>query len=547
MHYSGTRHYLNFISDAIRAYWDKPALTDYGGSVSYSYGSLATEIARLCVLFESMGIKPGDKVAICARNCSNWAVVFLAIEVYRAVAVSILSEFAGEDIINITNHSDAKVLFADGSVLNRIEPEVLSSVTGVFAIEDFRLAFSRDGKVEKAFSGWDDAFAATYPCGVRPEDIDYPDDNLEDVALINYTSGTTSFPKGVQITYRNLSSNVTFGQNNIGNSPANSVLSILPLAHIFGIMFGFLYQLAGGVHVYFMIKAPTPTLLMQAMKDVRPYMMLTVPLVIEKIVRKKVFPEIETPLMKLLWHTPGVRRIVRGKVRKALLDAFGGKLEVLIIGGAALNADVEKCLYQMRFPYTCGYGMTETSPMISYAERGTYAFRSVGRIVERMEIKIGAKDGDSDGGEILVRGENVTPGYYKNDAATREAIDGEGWFHTGDLGSIDKDGNIRLFGRRKSMILGPSGQNIYPEEIESKLGGMNGVSECLVVDRGGKIAALVRLDGSIAPDMREEWEKATLAELNRHLPAYSRVALIEIREEDFAKTPKNSIKRNLYN
>ncbi|MCQ2167160.1 MAG: AMP-binding protein [Bacteroidales bacterium] len=539
MRFKETRHYLSFISDAIQTYWEKPALTDYQGSVSYSFAGLAEEIAKLHVLFRGMGVKAGDKIAICAKSCSNWAASFLAVESYKAVVVSVLAEFAGEDIINILNHSGSSLLIADKGVIKKLGSNVVPGIIATLDIDDFHPVAPCSEQISRAFSEWDEDFRKAWPGGVSKEDAVYPTDNLDELAMINYTSGTTSSPKGVQITFRNLSSNVTYGQNTVINTPENKMLSVLPLAHIFGLMFDLLYQLSGGVHIYYLTKTPTPSILMTAMKDVQPYMMLSVPLVIEKIVNKNIFPRIQTPLMRVLWNTPGIGHIIRRKVRDSLIEGFGGKLQFLIIGGAALNEDVEKCLKQIKFPYCCGYGMTEASPLVAYSFGKDYKFRSVGRIVERMEIKTVS-------GELLIRGENVTPGYYRNEEATAAAIDSEGWFHTGDLGEIDPEGNIYLHGRCKTMILGPSGQNIYPEEIESKLGCMEGVTDCLVIERQGKIVALVRLADSIGEERRKEWVNSAKTELNRHLPAYSQVAYFEIMENDFVKTPKNSIKRNLY-
>lgn len=539
MRFKETRHYLSFISDAIQTYWEKPALTDYQGSVSYSFAGLAEEIAKLHVLFRGMGVKAGDKIAICAKSCSNWAASFLAVESYKAVVVSVLAEFAGEDIINMLNHSGSSLLIADKGVIKKLGSNVVPGIIATLDIDDFHPVAPCSEQISRAFSEWDEDFRKAWPGGVSREDAVYPTDNLDELAMINYTSGTTSSPKGVQITFRNLSSNVTYGQNTVINTPENKMLSVLPLAHIFGLMFDLLYQLSGGVHIYYLTKTPTPSILMTAMKDVQPYMMLSVPLVIEKIVNKNIFPRIQTPLMRVLWNTPGIGHIIRKKVRDSLIEGFGGKLQFLIIGGAALNEDVEKCLKQIKFPYCCGYGMTEASPLVAYSFGKDYKFRSVGRIVERMEIKTVS-------GELLIRGENVTPGYYRNEEATAAAIDSEGWFHTGDLGEIDPEGNIYLHGRCKTMILGPSGQNIYPEEIESKLGCMEGVTDCLVIERQGKIVALVRLADSIGEERRKEWVNSAKTELNRHLPAYSQVAYFEIMENDFVKTPKNSIKRNLY-
>lgn len=529
---SETKHFFSYINDSIKKYWERPALTDYNGKISYTYGELSSQIVRICSFLQTEGVQQGDKVAICARSCTNWSVAFLGCEAAHAVAVTILSEFAAADISYIINHSDSVVLFADTATLKKIDLNSIPKVRRIVSLDDFSILLP-DGTHTPAL---DENIC------ISKDEVDFPTDNLDELALINYTSGTTASPKGVMLTYRNLSSNVTYGQETEPNSPEDNMLSLLPLAHIFGIMFGLLYQLAGGVHIYFLTKLPTPTLLLAAMKNVRPYMMLCVPLVVEKIVNRNILPRFSTPVGKLLWNAPVVRKIVRKKAADALMGAFGGNLRNLIIGGAKFNHKVEKYLRQMNIPYCCGYGMTECGPLIGYRNWESYKMGSVGRIVDRMEIRLAGDDTFGNNAEILVRGENVTKGYYKNNQATEESFDELGWFHTGDIGYIDDDGNIFLHGRCKNMILGPSGQNIYPEEIESKLSIMEGVADCLVVSRGDKIIALVRT----TEDQPEDWKEKTLQKLNILLPAYSHVASIELMKEDFSKTPKNSIRRHLY-
>lgn len=531
-------HYLERIENTVRNHWDEKALSDYGEQTSYTYGEMAVEIERVAEWMGRLGIKAGDKVAICGRSCSNWGIAFLAIARMRGVVVSILNGFKPETIKFLVNHSEAKLLFVGDVVINKIADIDMGDVI-VVRMDEWRV-------VSKA--GADTPIAERRQMTKEfAERLDWPKRNLDELVLINYTSGTTDRPKGVMITNRNLSSNVTFGQSRIPNGPGDTVVSMLPLAHIFGVMYDFLYQLAGGVHINFMGRTPSPTLLLKAFHDVKPYMVLTVPLVIEKIVRGKILPAIEKPAMQVMWYSPVLGKIARNKVRDKLIEAFGGNLRFLIVGGAAMNPKVERCLKQMHFPYTVGYGMTECAPLISYTEWTHYKKGSVGQLVDRMDVKIDSVRPATMPGEVLVQGDNVFEGYYKDDAATRAAFDREGWFHTGDMGVIDRDGFIYLKGRSKNMILGPNGQNIYPEEIEALLGNMERVLETVVVERDGKLVALVYPDyediekGALRSLMAEN-----LAEANKALPTYSQLAKIELRETEFEKTPKNSIKRFMY-
>ena len=392
----------------------------------------------------------------------------------------------------------------------------------------------------------DKAMAEKYPNGYSKNDVSFPKDNMDDLALINYTSGSTGNPKGVMVTHRNLSSNVIFGQDKIPNDPTKSIVSMLPMAHMFGLMFEFIYQLAGGTHVYFIVKNLTPSILMQAFKEVHPYMILTVPLLVEKIFKKQIFPAIQKPLVKALWYTPLVNIPIRKKVYTQLMNAFGGKLEILIIGGAALNEDVERCLKQIKFPFTVGYGMTECAPLVCYENWKKYAFRSCGKGIDRLEIKVDSPDPRRVEGELLVRGENVMRGYYKNLQATDDVFTEDGWLRTGDMGVIDKKGNVFLRGRCKNMILGASGQNIYPEEIEDKVNSLEGVAESVVVDRQGKLVALIYPEENKDKAALDALMKANLAAVNKLLPSYSQIASFELVEQEFEKTPKKSIKRFLY-
>ncbi len=539
------KHYMSYIQDVIRTNWDGEAVSDYQGTISYTYGQLAEKVTWLDLLFEQLGIRAGDKIAICGRNSSNWGVAYLAIAAARGVAVSILPDFTSESIHELVTHSDARVLFIGPWVKGRIDLDKMENVETFISLEDFQIVRSRK---EIRPEEIDQLMQTRYPQGFRATDVHFPIDNMDDVALINYTSGSTGSPKGVMVTHKNLSSNVVFGQTEIPNDPSKRIVSMLPLAHMFGLMFEFLYQLAGGTHVYFITKSITPALLMRAFADVKPYMILTVPLVIEKIFKKSIFPVIHKPLVRVLWNTPVINRPIRNKVYKQLMNAFGGKLEILIIGGAALNKDVEHCLRQIHFPYTCGYGMTECAPLLCYAHWKTYKEGSCGRVITRMELIVNSNNPHKEEGEVLVRGDGVMRGYYKNLQATDNIFTDDGWMRTGDIGIIDNQGNVFLRGRSKNMILGASGQNIYPEEIEDKLNSLDGVAESVVVDRNGKLIALVYPEDYAEERLPQilQQMKQTLLRLNEMMPAYSKVSDIEIVKQEFEKTPKKSIKRYLY-
>ena len=527
-------------------------MKDLDGKTSYTYGQVANEIERLHVTFRELGIHEGDKIALCGRNCANWGLTFLAIETYKAVAVSILPDFTAEGVHALVNHSEAKLLYAGPNVLKKIDTTQMPGLTAVVFMDDFSLQHAATPQIEATYAAIPEAFAKQWPNGVAPADVHYPIDNHDELALLNYTSGSTGNPKGVMITHKNLSGNIDFACKKIPHQPGDKVMSMLPIAHMFGLMFEFLYQICDGAEVYFLTKAPTPTTLMKAFAQVHPFMILTVPLVIEKIIKGKVLPIIRKPLMKVLWRTPGIKNLLHKKVCNTLLQAFGGNLRYLIIGGAALNEEVEKCMKDMHFMYCVGYGMTECAPLISYEDWQKYAYRSCGKIIPGMQIRIDSEDPTKKEGEVQVYGVNVMAGYYKNEQATRETFTEDGWMRTGDLGILDKDGNLFLRGRSKNMLLGPSGQNIYPEEIEDKLNSLPLVLESVVVQREQKLVALVYPDNSEAGkkllagrnifDLMEENRK----QLNAQIPQYSQVSVIEVVEKEFEKTPKRSIKRFLY-
>lgn len=538
-----TDHYFTLIHEVLKGNWNAPALTDYDGDHSYTYGQVAEQMARLELLFDHLGVGAGDKVSICGRNCSNWGLAFLATLAHRSVVVSILPDFTTESIHELVRHSDSKLLFVSPTIMRRLDPAQMPQLVSIISLDDFSSIAGQ--AVSSDFI--DKIFQEHYPKGYSIRNVNLPTDNHDELALINYTSGSTGSPKGVMLTHRSLSANVVYGQTNIPNHPGQSIVSILPLAHMFGMMFELLYQMAGGTHINFITRNVTAPIMLKAFHDVQPYMILTVPLVIEKIFKKSIFPAIQKQPVKTLWNMPLINRPIRRKVYKKLMDAFGGKLEILIIGGAALNGDVEKCLQQIHFPYTCGYGMTECGPLVCYANWLTYAPKSCGRVVDHLELRVNSDNPYEKEGEILLRGAGVMLGYYKNQQATEEAFLDDGWMRTGDVGVIDHKGNVFLRGRVKNMLLGSNGQNIYPEEIEDKLNSLDGVAESVVVERKGKLVGLVFPDTSIGDkEQINQLMKENLKRLNEQLPGFAKVASIELADKEFEKTPKKSIKRFMY-
>ena len=463
-----------------------------------------------------------------------------------------MPDFTAEGVHALVNHSEAKLLYTGPNVLKKIDVKAMPTLSAVILMDNFSMQSAANEEIEKAYAQVDSAFAEEFPNGYSQTNLNYPTDNIDELALLNYTSGSTGNPKGVMLTHKNLSGNIDFAVKEIPHKPGDKVLSMLPIAHMFGLMFEFLYQVCDGAEVYFLTKAPTPTTLMKAFAQVHPFMILTVPLVIEKIIKGKVLPIIKKPVMKVLWNTPGIKCLLHKKVRNTLLQAFGGELRFLIIGGAALNEEVEKCMHDMHFPYCVGYGMTECAPLITYENWKKYLYRSCGKGIVGMELRVDSEDQTKKEGELQVRGVNVMTGYYKNEQATRETFTEDGWMRTGDLGIIDKDGNLFLRGRSKNMLLSPNGQNIYPEEIEDKLNSLPLVTESVVVDREHKLVALVYSDPSLAKaDVLQgrtvdEVMKDNLEKLNKVMPVYSKVTAIELVEKEFEKTPKRSIKRFMY-
>lgn len=542
------------IEKSIISNWDSDALTDFKGA-TLQYHDVARKIEKLHIMFENSGVQPGDKIALCGRNSACWAVAFLATLTYGAVAVPILHEFTADQIHNIVNHSEAKLLFVGDVVATVIDATKMPHLEGIIYIPDYSLVVSRTDKLTYAREHLNELFGKKFPKYFRKEHVHYRrENNMNDLALINYTSGTTGFSKGVMIPYRALWSNYDFAMKVMGSKVKRgaSVISILPMAHMYGMSFEFLFEFLYGCHVFYLTRVPSPAIIAQAFAEVQPAIIIAVPLVIEKIIRKKVFPKIQNNRMRLLLNMPVVNRKVNHKICEQVKNAFGGKFYEIIVGGAAFNQEVEQFLQQIGFPYTVGYGATECAPIICYADYTEFVPGSCGKAVVNMEVKIDSPDPENVPGEILARGMNVMLGYYKNEEATRTTLDAEGWYHTGDLGTMDANGNVFIKGRSKNMLLGANGQNIYPEEIEDKLNSMAMVSESVVIQKGDKLVGLVHPDYDEAKTMNltnddlQEVMEQNRQELNAVMPAYCKLSAIRIQEEEFVKTPKKSIKRYLY-
>lgn len=550
-----TKHYLQYLTEVMEHQWNDLALSDYNENHEYTFGELAVEILRLHVLFEQLGLKRGDKIALCGRNCANWAVAYLAIAAYEGVCVSILQDFTAEDIAHLLEHSDSELLFVGPYVWKDLQNQPLPpKIKAVLSLEDWRPLYERKGnKKENAVhvlttDEWQEAFLAKHPRALEPEEVYFSADP-ETLSLINYTSGSTGSPKGVMLNGRSLSNNVEVGMKMLPVEPGQRLVSMLPLAHMFGQVCELLYPLCSGTHIYFLTKSPTPSILLKAMKEVQPYLVVTVPLVIEKIYKKNLDPTLSKWAIRTFWHMPLIGSILHARVKSALKNAFGGKLRYFICGGAAMNPVVEKCLMDIHFPLSIGYGMTECGPLIGGNPPKYFKARSGGVPVMNMEVKIDEPN-QAGIGEILVKGENVMLGYYKNPDATNAAFTPDGWLRTGDLGRLDRKQNIYIKGRNKTMFLGASGQNIYPEEIEDKLNNQEAVGESLIVEREGKLVALVFPDETLTKRMTKDEilhiMRANLEKLNHLIPSYSKVADIEVQDKPFEKTPKRSIKRFLY-
>jgi long-chain acyl-CoA synthetase len=542
------------IEKSIIENWDRDALTDYKGK-TLQYHDVARKIEKLHIMFENSGVTKGDKIALCGRNCANWAVAYLATLTYGAIAVPILHEFTAEQIHNIVNHSDAKILFTGDVVSTIIDPTKMPALEGIIYIPDYSLVLSRTDKLTYAREHLNEMFGKKYPKYFRQEHVHYyHEESPEQLALINYTSGTTGFSKGVMLPYRALWSNYDFALHVLGKEikAGDNIISILPMAHMYGMAFEFTFEFLYGCHVFYLTRIPSPAIIAQAFAEVKPRIIIAVPLIIEKIIRKKVFPKIQNNRMRLLLNMPVVSKKVREKICEQVYQSFGGKLYEIIIGGAAFNQEIESFLKQIHFPYTVGYGATECAPIICYRDCYSFVQGSCGQQAYHMEVRIDSTDPIHIPGEILTKGPNVMLGYYKNEEATRQALDAEGWFHTGDLGLMDADGNVFIKGRSKNMLLSSNGQNIYPEEIEDKLNSMALVCESIVIQEGEKLIGLVHPDYDEAQSLGLNKEDiASIMEQNRQqlneiMPSYSKISAMRIHEEEFEKTPKKSIKRFLY-
>ena len=550
-----TKSFNACVQETIQKYWDRDGLSDYGVQ-TFQYKDVARIIEKLHIILEASGVRHGDKVAICGRNSSRWGIAFFATLTYGAVAVPILHEFHPEQIHDIVNHSEAKLLFVGDQVWPKLNADKMPHLEGIFgnSSDEYTLLVGRTEKVRYARENLNRLFGAKYPMNFRARDIHYYEDKPDELAVLNYTSGTTSNSKGVMIPFRALWSNYAFAVDVLGHimGPGDKVLSMLPMAHMYGMAFEFIYEFLHGVHVHFLSQTPSPAVLLSAFAALKPKLVVAVPLIIEKIVRKAVLPKLQTPAVRLALRTPFLRDRVKAEVCHKLQQAFGGNFYEIIVGGAAFSQDIETVLHDIGFNYTVGYGTTECAPIISYSDWSTFKPGSCGRPVVRMEVRIDSPDPQNVIGEILTRGTNVMLGYYKNEEATAAILDEDGWYHTGDLGVMDAEGNIFIKGRSKNMLLGASGQNIYPEEIEDKLGSLPFVSECVVIQKGEHLYGLVYTDpeeakaAKLSAAMLEAQMEENRIELNKIVPSYCRLHAIRLMPEEFEKTPKRSIKRYLY-
>lgn len=543
----------SLIEDTIKNHWDRDALTDYKGA-TLQFHDVARKIEKLHILFEHSGIKQGDKIALCGRNSAMWAAAFLATLTYGAIAVPIQHEFTPEQIYNIVNHSDARLLFVGDVVATTIDAEQMPALEGIVYIPDFSLVLSRSEDLTYARENLNALYGHKYPKFFHQEHVNYFKDKPDEICMINYTSGTTGFSKGVMLSYRVMTSNMQWAFQCIKPhvKDGSNVLSMLPMAHMYGLTCEFLCEFIFGNHLFFLTRLPSPTFIAQACADIKPAMVVAVPMVIEKIIRKKIFPKIQSQPMHLLMNMPVINRKIKDRIRQDVLDVLGGNLYEVLVGGAGLNPEIERFLTNIGFPITMGYGTTETGPMITYSDYHDFENGSCGTAVINMEVKILSPDPENIPGEIVTRGDNVMNGYFKNPEATKAVLDDEGWFHTGDLATMSADGHVFIRGRIKNMLLGANGQNIYPEEIENKLNSMTMVNESLVIQHGDKLVGLVHPDMETAHnlglndnDIYEIMEQNRV-ELNKTLPSFCKISTVKIHPEEFAKTPKKSIKRYLY-
>lgn len=544
--------FIDYIEQSIVRNWDRDALTDYKGA-TLQYKDVARKIAKFHLVLENAGIKPGDRIAVCGRNSAHWAVTFLATITYGAVIVPILHEFKADNIHNIVNHSESKLLFVGDRIWENLNEEAMPLLEGIVQMADFNLVICRNKQLEVAFEHRNVLYGERYPRNFRPEHIHYRHEaSPEELAVINYTSGTTGYSKGVMLPYRSLWSNIDYCHEMLPVKPGDHIVSMLPLGHVFGMVYDFLYGFSAGAHLYFLTRMPTPKIISQAFAEIKPRVISCVPLIVEKIIKKNILPMVDNRIGKLLLRMPLINDRIKADARKKAMEIFGGEFDEIIIGGAPFNADVERFLKMIGFPYTIAYGMTECGPIICSSRWETLKLASCGKATTRMEVRIDSPDPQHVAGEIICRGENLMLGYYKNPEATSQIIDVKGWLHTGDLGVMDNDGYVTVKGRSKNMLLTASGQNIYPEEIESKLNNMPYVAESLIVLQKEKLVALIYpdFDDAFAHGLQqtdiEKVMETNRNELNQQLPAYCQITKVKIHFEEFEKTAKKSIKRFMY-
>lgn len=543
--------FIALIEQSIKTNWYLNALTDYKG-ITLQYRDVARKIEKIHILLENAGIEKGDKIAICGRNSAHWTVTYLAVITYGAVVVPILHEFKADQVHNIVNHSEARLLFVDDQIWENLNEAAMPHLEGIIELKDFGVPVSRSEKLAYARDHLNEIFGHKFPCRFRPDDISYEKEKSEDLAIINYTSGTTGYSKGVMLPYRSILSNVLYCKEKIGLKAGDSVVSMLPLGHVFGMTFDFLYGFTAGAHLWFLTRMPSPKIIAESFAEIRPRVIACVPLIVEKIFKKNILPKVDNKLGKLLLHVPIISDKIKELIKQKAMEVFGGNFIEIIIGGAPFNAEVEAFLKMIDFPYTIAYGMTECGPIICHSHWTELKLASCGKVAARMEAKVLSPNPSAIAGELVCRGANLMLGYYKNEEATRQVIDTEGWLHTGDMATIDEDGNVFIKGRCKNLLLTSSGQNIYPEEIESKLNNMPYVSESLIILQQDKLVGLIYPDSDDAfahglsqSDLVRVMEENRL-ELNKQLPAFSQIARFKLYPEEFEKTAKKSIKRFLY-
>lgn len=543
--------FIALIEQSIKTNWYLNALTDYKG-ITLQYRDVARKIEKIHILLENAGIEKGDKIAICGRNSAHWTVTYLAVITYGAVVVPILHEFKADQVHNIVNHSEARLLFVGDQIWENLNEAAMPHLEGIIELKDFGVPVSRSEKLAYARDHLNEIFGHKFPCRFRPDDISYEKEKSEDLAIINYTSGTTGYSKGVMLPYRSILSNVLYCKEKIGLKAGDSVVSMLPLGHVFGMTFDFLYGSTAGAHLWFLTRMPSPKIIAESFAEIRPRVIACVPLIVEKIFKKNILPKVDNKLGKLLLHVPIISDKIKELIKQKAMEVFGGNFIEIIIGGAPFNAEVEAFLKMIDFPYTIAYGMTECGPIICHSHWTELKLASCGKVAARMEAKVLSPNPSAIAGELVCRGANLMLGYYKNEEATRQVIDTEGWLHTGDMATIDEDGNVFIKGRCKNLLLTSSGQNIYPEEIESKLNNMPYVSESLIILQQDKLVGLIYPDSDDAfahglsqSDLVRVMEENRL-ELNKQLPAFSQIARFKLYPEEFEKTAKKSIKRFLY-